>query len=123
MTAYICGVGLYTPEHIVTNHDLEERVETSDEWIVTRTGIRQRHIAQGEVTSDLGAQAARAALADAGLTAADVTHVICATCTPDSYCPNTATQIAHKLGLTGPMAMDLNAACSGYIYSLQTAGP
>lgn len=121
MTAYICGVGLYTPENIVTNHDLEARVETSDEWIVTRTGIRQRHIAQGEVTSDLGAQAARAALADAGLTVADVTHILCATCTPDSYCPNTATQIAHKLGLTGRMAMDLNAACSGYIYALQTA--
>jgi len=121
MPAYLCGVGLYVPENTVTNHELEQRVDTSDEWIVTRTGIRQRHIAQGEVTSDLGAQAARAALADAGLTADAVTHILCATCTPDSYCPNTATQIARKLDLRGCMAMDLNAACSGYLYSLQTA--
>ncbi|MCK9240356.1 beta-ketoacyl-ACP synthase III [Desulfocurvus sp.] len=120
MPAYICGVGLHAPANIA-NHDLEARVETSDEWIVTRTGIRQRHIAQGEVTSDLGTQAARAALADAGLDAADVTHVICATCTPDSYCPNTATQIARKLDLAAPMALDLNAACSGFLYALQMA--
>ena len=121
MPAYICGVGLHVPAHTVTNHDLEQRVDTSDEWIVTRPGIRQRPLSQDEVTSDRGAQAARAALADAGLTPGAVTHILCATCTPDSYCPNTATQIARKLDLRGCMAVDLNAACSGYLYSLQTA--
>ncbi len=121
MPAFIRGLGFYVPANVVTNQDLESRVETSDEWITTRTGIKQRHISTGEITSDLGAEASRRALADAGLPLDDVTHVICATCSPDSYCPNTATQIAHKLGLVGRMAFDLNAACSGFIYGLQTA--
>lgn len=121
MPAYIRGFGLCVPDNVLTNQDMEKRVDTSDEWITTRTGIKQRHISTGEVTSDLGAEAARRALADAGMDAEAVTHIICATCTPDSYCPNTATQIAHKLGLAGRMAFDLNAACSGFIYSLQTA--
>ncbi|MBU1003614.1 MAG: ketoacyl-ACP synthase III [Proteobacteria bacterium] len=118
---YIRGFGFNVPDKIVTNAELEGSVDTSDEWITSRTGIKQRHISEGEVTSDLGAKAARQALADAGIDAADVTHIICATCSPDSYCPNTATQIQHKLGISGCMAFDLNAACSGYLYSLQTA--
>jgi len=119
MPAFIRGFGFYVPENIMTNADLEKIVDTSDEWITTRTGIKQRHISTGEITSDLGAEAARKALADAGIAAEKVTHLICATCSPDSYCPNTASQIAHKLGFAGCMAFDLNAACSGFIYSLQ----
>ncbi|BBD08943.1 beta-ketoacyl-ACP synthase III [Desulfovibrio ferrophilus] len=119
--AYIRGFGFNVPDNIVTNADLEKIVDTSDEWITTRTGINQRHISQGEVTSDLGTKAAQQALTDAGMSADEVTHIICATCSPDSYCPNTATQIQHKLGISGCMAFDLNAACSGFIYSLQVA--
>lgn len=119
--AYIRGIGYHVPPKILTNQDLEQLVDTSDEWIVTRTGIRQRHVVEGHAASDIAVEAARKALADAGMTPDDVTHVICATCTPDSYCPNAATQIQHKLGIAGRMAFDLNAACTGFLYSLHVA--
>jgi len=119
--AFIRGFGFHVPEHVVTNAELETMVETSDEWITTRTGIKERHISQGEIGSDMGAAAAKKALAAAGMSAEEVTHIICATCTPDSLCPNNATRIQLRLGIAGAMAFDLNGACSGYIYSLETA--
>ncbi len=110
------------PPTVLTNEDLEKLVETSDEWITTRTGIKQRHYAdQGQTTSDLAAEAARNALDSAGWTAQDLTHILTATLTPDSYCPSASVRIQNKLGLKGCMAMDCNAACSGFVYTLYTA--
>jgi 3-oxoacyl-[acyl-carrier-protein] synthase III len=115
----VVGLGAYLPDHVVTNDDLAQRLDTSDEWIRTRTGIRERHYAAAEqATSDLALQAALRALADAGLTASDVDVVIVATTTPDHPIPATAPIVAARLGLTGP-AFDLNAACSGFVYGLQ----
>ena len=116
------GCGAYLPPRIVTNAELADRVETSDEWIVQRTGIRQRHIAAAtETTSVLGIRAARAALDDAGLTGADIDLVICATSTPDHTFPSTATQIQHGLGIHGGAAFDLQAVCAGFVYAVATA--
>jgi 3-oxoacyl-[acyl-carrier-protein] synthase-3 len=115
----IRGLGSYLPERVVTNDDLAERLDTSDEWIRTRTGIRERHYAAPEeATSDLALQAALRALADAELTAADVDVLIVATTTPDHPVPATAPIVAARLGLTCT-AFDLNAACSGFVYGLQ----
>ncbi|MFV0421447.1 beta-ketoacyl-ACP synthase III [Oleidesulfovibrio sp.] len=120
--SYILGFGSYAPERILTNTDLESLVDTTDEWITTRTGIKQRHMAaEGETTSDLGAKAAMNALASAGLAAKDLTHILVATCTPDAMCPSTACLIERKLGVSGLMAVDLNAACSGFLYALNLA--
>ena len=117
--AAIVGTGAYLPEKVVTNADMERMVDTSDEWIVTRTGIRERRIAaDGECTSDLGAAAARVALADAGLTADDVTLTICATITPDYFFPSTACMIQHKLGAANTGGFDLSAACAGFVYGV-----
>ena len=116
------GTGSYLPERVLTNQDLEGIVATSDEWIVQRTGIRERHIvAEGETTSRLGIEAARAALADAGMEAGDIDLVVCATSTPDYTFPSTATQIQHGLGIHGGAAFDLQAVCTGFIYGLATA--
>jgi len=116
------GLGSYLPKRIVSNFDLEKVLETTDEWIVQRTGIRQRHVAaEDEPTSQLGLYAARAALADAGLTAADVDLVIVATSTPDYTFPSVATQIQAALGMTHGAAFDLQAVCSGFVYALATA--
>ncbi len=119
----ILGTGSYAPERVVTNDDLAHMVDTSDEWIRTRTGIRERRIAgENEQTSDLGARAAQRALDNAGLTAADIDLVIVATLTPDSPMPASACLIQHKLGIpTHAACFDLNAACSGYVYALDTA--
>ncbi|NJB68986.1 3-oxoacyl-[acyl-carrier-protein] synthase-3 [Desulfobaculum xiamenense] len=118
--AYIHGLGFHVPEKVLTNADMERIVETSDEWITSRTGIRARHVAaEGECASDLGAVASRKALASAGVAPEELTHIICGTCTPDSYCPNTATRLEHKIGASGCMAFDISAACSGFLYSLQ----
>ncbi|WP_232627813.1 beta-ketoacyl-ACP synthase III [Methylobacterium sp. Leaf118] len=119
----VVGCGAYLPETIVTNTQLAERgVETSDEWIIQRTGIRQRHIAQAhETTSVLGTRAAQAALADAGLSPADIDLVICATSTPDHTFPSTATQIQAALGIEGGFAFDLQAVCAGFVYAVATA--
>lgn len=116
------GCGSYLPERVVTNRELEERVATTDEWIVQRTGIRERRIASPEeTTSVLGIKAAAAALADAGLEAADIDLVICATSTPDYTFPSTATQIQMGLGLHGGAAFDLQAVCSGFVFAVATA--
>jgi 3-oxoacyl-[acyl-carrier-protein] synthase-3 len=116
------GVGSYLPRRKLTNQDLEKLVDTSHEWIVQRTGIEERHIAEDdETTSVLGIKAAEAALADAGLTANDIDLVICATSTPDYTFPSTATMIQTGLGMTHGMAFDLQAVCTGFVYAVATA--
>ncbi len=116
------GLGSYLPKRILSNADLEKSLDTTDEWIVQRTGIRQRHIAaEDEPTSKLGLYAARAALADAGLTAADIDLVIVATSTPDYTFPAVATQIQAELGMTHGAAFDLQAVCSGFVFAVATA--
>jgi 3-oxoacyl-[acyl-carrier-protein] synthase-3 len=118
----IVGSGSHLPATILTNHELALRVDTSDEWIAQRTGIRERRIAgEGETTSTLGLAAARAALDDAGLTPADIDLVILATSTPDYTFPSTATQIQFGLGMTHGAAFDLQAVCSGFVFALATA--
>jgi len=116
------GFGRYVPERILTNLDLEKIVDTSDEWITTRTGIKQRHIAaDDQAASDLACEAAKNALADAGMEASDLTHIVCGTFTPDSMVPSTSCRIQEKLGIKGQMCVDVVAACSGFLYALQTA--
>jgi len=118
----ICGVGTALPKRVVTNAQLEKIVETSDEWIVQRTGIRQRYIAgEGETTVSLGAQAARDALKDAGLGINDIDLIILATSTPDHTFPASATEIQKALGMTHGFAFDLQAVCSGFVFALTTA--
>jgi 3-oxoacyl-[acyl-carrier-protein] synthase-3 len=118
----LAGIGAYAPERILTNADLEKMVDTTDEWIFTRTGIRERHIAAGdEVTSDLGVKAARRAIEEAGVTPDHVQLIIVATTTPDMIFPSTACQVQQKLGALNAAAFDLSAACSGFLYSLQVA--
>ncbi len=115
----ITGLGSYLPERVVTNDDLAQRLDTSDEWIRTRTGIRERHYAAAEeATSDLALMAARRALEDAELDPSDIDVLIIATTTPDHPVPATAPIVAARLGLTCT-AFDLNAACSGFVYGLQ----
>lgn len=118
----ILGTGAYAPARVLTNDELSQTVETSDEWIFTRTGIRERRIAApGENTSDMGVKAAQVALADAGLTPADIDLLIVATITPDLPMPAAACIIQQKLGLRTDVAcFDLNAACSGFVYALDT---
>ena len=116
------GVGAYLPKRVMTNADLAKLVETSDEWIVERTGIRARHIAaDGELTSDLGIAAARQALVRAGIDPVDIDLVICATATPDRTFPATAVRIQQGLGVTKGAAFDVQAVCSGFVYALTIA--
>ncbi len=118
----VVGSGSYMPANIVTNDDLAKRVDTSDEWIRERTGIRERHIvAEGEKTSDLALAAARAALKDADMDVGTVDLVICCTTTPDETFPATATTVQAKLGMTRGAAFDLQAVCSGFIFGLSVA--
>ena len=119
----ILGTGAYTPPRVLNNDELSHLLDTTDEWIRTRTGIRERHIAAPDVaTSDLAVAAARIALADAGLEPADIDLLIVATVSPDQPMPATACLVQHKLGLSSTTAcFDLNAACSGFIYSLDIA--
>ncbi|MBE7636935.1 beta-ketoacyl-ACP synthase III [Sneathiella sp. P13V-1] len=118
----ITGTGSYLPERILTNKELETMVDTTDEWIVARSGIRQRHIAaDGELTSDLGTAAAKKALEAAGLEADDIDLVLVATATPDETFPATATVIQKNLGMSGGFAFDVQAVCTGFIYALSTA--
>ena len=120
--AVITGSGSALPKDCVTNADLEARVDTSDEWIVERTGIRQRYIAQeGETTSTLATEAARKALADAGVDAGEIGLIVLATATPDHTFPATATQVQQALGCRGGVAFDVQAVCSGFLYALATA--
>ena len=119
-TCSIAGIGSYVPEKILTNHDLEKMVETSDEWITTRTGIKQRRIAaKEEFTSDLATKAAERAMKMAGITADKIDLIIVATITPDMPFPATACIVQHKIGAKRAAAFDLEAACSGFIYALE----
>jgi 3-oxoacyl-[acyl-carrier-protein] synthase-3 len=118
----IAGTGSYLPDKVLTNADLERLVETSDEWIVSRTGIRERHIAaDGETTGDLALHAARRALEAAGVAATEIDLIVLGTTTPDLVFPSTACLLQHRLGANGCMAFDVNAACSGFMYALGIA--
>ena len=120
--ARIAGTGSYLPDNIVTNADLEKKVDTSDAWIRERTGIHQRHIAlPGQTTSDLAVEAARRALEAAGVQANDLDLLVVGTTTPDIIFPSTACLVQHRLGANGCAAFDVNAACSGFIYALGVA--
>ncbi|MBE9610268.1 beta-ketoacyl-ACP synthase III [Chitinilyticum piscinae] len=122
MFSRIAGTGSYLPAKVLSNHDLAQRVDTSDEWIVARTGIHQRHIAAPEeMTSDMALKAVEAALASAGVTAEDVDLLIVATTTPDSIFPSTACILQEKLGVHGFPAFDMQAVCAGFVYALTTA--
>ncbi len=122
LRSVVRGVGSALPEKTLTNDDLSKIVETSDDWIVQRTGIRERHIAgDGETTSTLGTKAARAALAQAGWEPAEIDLVIVATSTPDHTFPSTATQIQAALGITHGAAFDLQAVCAGFVFAVTTA--
>lgn len=116
------GTGSALPARIVTNDELAARIDTSDEWIIERTGIRQRHIAgPDETTATLATEAAKAALADAGMDAADIDLIVLATATPDNTFPATATKVQHALGCNGCVAFDVAAVCSGFLYAIATA--
>ncbi|MGP8119937.1 MAG: beta-ketoacyl-ACP synthase III [Xanthobacteraceae bacterium] len=118
----VLGCGSYLPEQILTNADLAARIDTTDDWIVQRTGIRQRHIAAaGEFTSHLGIRAAQAALANAGVDAQSIDLIVLATSTPDNTFPATAVAIQNALGIHHGAAFDLQAVCSGFIFALATA--
>ena len=118
----IIGTGSYMPEKVLTNEDLSKIVDTSDEWITTRTGIRERRIAaEGQATSDMAAEAARRALADAGITAEEVNLIVVATVTPDMFFPSTACFVQKKIGASNAVCFDISAACSGFLYALQVA--
>ncbi len=118
----IIAVGSYLPQKILTNEALAATVETTDEWIVERTGIRQRHIAaDGEMTSDLATEAARQALSHAGIPAEAIDLIVVATATPDETFPSVATKVQYKLGMTRGFAFDVQAVCSGFVYALAVA--
>ncbi len=118
----IIGTGSYVPEKVLTNQDLEEIVETSDEWIYSRTGMRERHIAaDNEASSDLGAAAATKAIADAGITVDEIDLIIVATLSPDMFFPSTACFVQDKIGAKNAYCFDLGAACSGFLYAMDTA--
>jgi 3-oxoacyl-[acyl-carrier-protein] synthase III len=120
--ARIAGTGSFLPERIITNAEMEKLVDTSDEWIAARTGIRQRHIAaEGQTTGDLAYGAALAALESAGVAASEIDLIVIGTTTPDLILPSTACLLQHRLGANGCAAFDVNAACSGFIYALTVA--
>jgi len=117
------SIGAYTPKKVLTNEDLSKMVDTSDEWITKRTGIKERHIAaKDEKTSDMGVKAAKIAVKRSGIKKEDIDLIICGTISPDYFCmPATATIIASKLGMKGATAFDISAACTGFIYALSVA--
>lgn len=118
----IVGTGSYLPERVMTNKDLEKLVDTTDEWIKTRTGISERHIAaDDQATSDMAAEAGRRALLDAGVSPEDVDVIVCATATPDTLLPSTACYAQHKIGASKAFCFDLSAACSGFLYAVKVA--
>ena len=117
--AKMIGFGLYTPKNLVENERLQEFLETSDEWIRTRTGIERRYISLDENTSDLAVEASKKALNQAGLSAEDIDLIILATVTPDNFTPSTACIVQDKLGAKNAWAFDINAACTGFIYALK----
>ncbi len=117
----ILGSGHYAPHSIITNDDLSKIVETNDEWISSRTGISTRHITDGEEASDLAAKAAMNAIADAGIEATDIDLILLATMSPDAVLPNCASTVQAKIGATNATCFDINAACSGFLFALNTA--
>ena len=119
--ARIAQAAAYAPEQVITNDDLSEIMDTSDEWISSRTGIRRRHITRDETTSDLGTQVVKQLLSKAGLSAVDIDFIIVATITPDSLMPSTAARIQGNIGAVNAFAMDVTAACSGFVFALSTA--
>jgi 3-oxoacyl-[acyl-carrier-protein] synthase III len=122
LRSVVLGCGSYLPRRILTNAELARQIDTSDEWIVQRTGIRQRHIAaEGEFTSHLAIHAAQAALANAGVDARSIDLIVVATSTPDNTFPATAVAVQHGLGITHGAAFDLQAVCSGFVFALATA--
>ncbi len=121
-TVSIIGTGSYVPERILTNAELEKTVETNDEWITSRTGIRERRIAgKNETTSDMAANAARAAMEDAGIAGEEIDLIILATITPDHFMPSTACLVQTKIGATRAACFDISAACSGFLYAIEIA--
>ena len=119
--AKITALGTYVPPRVLTNKDFEKMVETTDEWILTRTGIRERHVVdKGVATSDLAAAAAKCALAKRGIDPNEVEAIVVATVTPDMLFPSTACLVQHKLGIKNTWGFDLSAACSAFVYALQT---
>jgi 3-oxoacyl-[acyl-carrier-protein] synthase-3 len=122
MYSRIIGTGSYLPEKVLNNHDLEKLVDTSDEWIRERTGIKERHIAADtETTRDLAVAAARQAMEMAGKSVDDIDLIVLATTTPNNVFPSTACQVQHELGISGCAAFDLQAVCTGFIYALGVA--
>jgi 3-oxoacyl-[acyl-carrier-protein] synthase-3 len=122
MGSRITGTGMYVPPKVLANADFERMVDTSDQWIVERTGIRERHVAEpGTATSDLAAEAARRALADAGRTAEEIDLILVGTVSPDMPFPSTACFVQEKLGAVNAFAMDLHAGCTGFVYCLSVA--
>jgi 3-oxoacyl-[acyl-carrier-protein] synthase-3 len=119
--ATIIGTGSYLPDNILTNDDMAKLVDTSDEWIASRTGIRSRRISTGENTSDLAYEAGIRALNDAKITAAELDLIICATISPDSFMPSVACMVQNRLGATKAAAFDLTAACTGLVYAMAIA--
>lgn len=119
--AKITALGTHVPPRVLTNADFERMVETTDEWILTRTGIRERHVVdKGVATSDLAVEAAKCALSQRGIDASEIEAVVVATVTPDMFFPSTACLVQHKLGMKGAWGFDLSAACSAFVYALQT---
>ncbi len=122
MYSRIAGTGSYLPEKVLTNADLEKIVDTTDEWIRTRTGIEERHVVvEGETTADLAEKAARAAMADAGVGPEDIDLICVGTTTPDFVFPNVGTLLQSRLGIHGCPAFSLEAACAGFLYALSVA--
>ena len=121
--AALRSIGAYAPKKILTNNDLSHMVDTTDEWITKRTGIKERHIAaENETTSDMGVEAAKLAIERSGIDASEIDMVVCATISPDYFCmPSTATIISTKLGLGNVTAFDISAACTGFVYILSIA--
>jgi 3-oxoacyl-[acyl-carrier-protein] synthase-3 len=117
----IAGTGSYLPPKILTNQDLEKMVDTTDEWIFSRTGIRERHIVEDETTSDLAYEAAKQAIAAASIQASDIDLIVIATTTPDKIFPSVAVMVQRKLGIAGCAAFDVQAVCSGFVYALTVA--
>ena len=121
-TVSIIGTGSYVPERVLSNADLEKLVETSDEWITTRTGIKERRIAgDNEFTSDLATNAAKAALENSGISPTEIDLIIVATITPDKFMPSTACMVQTKIGATNAACFDISAACSGFLYAIEIA--
>ena len=121
MSARIIGTGSYAPDNIVTNDYLSTIMDTSDEWISSKTGIKERRISQGEGTASMATKAAIEAIKDAGISSEEIDFIVCGTCSPDNFLPSTACEIQAEIGAVNATCFDLSAACSGFIFGLQTA--